>query len=177
MPLKLGKCQEVVTGNGHTYVFSGTLGRTEAFCDEQAAKRGKLDEDGNLVDYDVTEFSYELTGGKMPIARIKSYLAHTMYTVDGSEGFDPVFEADRFVEDMGLEDSAAFCTLLLHHAIVGNVKKKREDRSLIARIVLAWILTRSRKRSWLLVGILAAGVIAACTSFNLDTMLIALLME
>lgn len=147
------KCEEMVGGNDHFYIFAGTLGRSQAFAE---------DVDG----MDIAKFSIALVRGEMPINAIRAYLAHTLKTVDGSEKFDVEIEVERFLEDFGLEDSAMLCTLLLHHAIVGKVKKKRENRSLKTKRLIFSILTYSKKFGFKLAAVLTIGAILLCMNFN-----------
>ena len=143
----------MATGNGHFYIFAGTLGRSEAFVDDPKGM-------------DIAKFSAFLIAGEMPIAAIRAYLAHTIKTVDGKSEFDVEFEVERFIEDMGLEDCAMFCTLLLHHAIVGKVKKKREDRSMKIKRLIFLILTNSKKFGFRLAVVLTIGTTLLCTNSN-----------
>lgn len=159
MRLKRRRCEERATGNGNEYLFAGTFGNIEGFS---------LDENG----CDPAIFGLEIVDGSMPPSKIKAFLTHTLTHVNGvdADKIDAEKEVERFIEDFGLEDSARFCTLVLSHAIIGDIKKKRQKRKLLVSIMTSKMyhltLKVIKKPGYIWATILLILLIVICTNFS-----------
>jgi len=168
MPKPIVQCEELVKSeDGKHFVFSGTLGRTHAFCIEQSKVLNNIDENGNLKPYDISKFSHSLVTGELPIDLIVMFLKHTLFSINGEEKLDFEHEAFKFVEEYGLLASSRLCTLLLHHSIVGNVKKKSQRKE-ESRKRLAFLISMNiKKYGWYAAALSIAGLVTlACTNLN-----------
>lgn len=156
--IKAKRCQEIVTGNGKKYLFSGTIGNIEAVS-FSCGDPGKL--------------YARLCDGDLPPTEIKAIIKCTMLIVDGIDisELDLDAEVKQFIEDFGLSDCASLCMHLLSHAIIGDVKKKQLERRKKAKGMLRkcrhLILTSFARAGWLWGAILIVSIISACTIFSL----------
>lgn len=143
---KLKRCQEVVTGNGHSYLFAGTFGNVEAVS--------------FACDADPGEVMRRLYDGETPPGDIRSVILCCMEERDN----EPVTEHNReeyaleFIEDMGLQDASALAQHLLSFALIGDVKKKQIASAAAIRGML-WRLNPST-----LMGFAALGSLWAATT-------------
>lgn len=150
--------QEVCSGNGRTYVFSGTVGNVEAF-EINTSK-------------DPNQFYFDLSENKLPAGLIKTLLICTIYKIDGIEIDQTIAkeEVEKFIDDFGLQECAALCLHILTHSIVGNVKKKSINNTKAAKsLKMKFRLSISsyiRKIGWLWVTLLVISMIAAFMTYS-----------
>lgn len=154
---KTRRCQEVVTGNGNTYLFSGTLGNIESL---------------SFLSGDPSALFARLTKGELPPVDIKNVISTTMDSVNkiNCEDLDLTEETAKFIEDFGLQDSAVLCRMLLSHALIGDVKKKSiESKQAMTGMIRKFRLfpsMTSKRLGLFLAGIFTIFAISACMIFK-----------
>lgn len=151
--IKNRKCEEVVTGNGKTYRFSGTIGNIE-----------KL----SFLSGDPSKIFVELSDGAMPPTHIKNIITCTMCEVDNTSisELDLSDTVADFINDFGLQDCAYLCRMLLNHALIGDVKKKRiekQQKIQKAKKFLTFRLPQLKRPGLSWAAVLMIFVISACT--------------
>ncbi len=110
--MELRECDVLAEGAGKKYKFSGTLGAMETVCH---------------FGRDITKVHKSLGDGEIVPSDIKNILWACLATVDGKDVENSNSEAFavEMVEDFGLQECAVLCQMLIHHALIGNVKKKQ----------------------------------------------------
>lgn len=104
-------CEEVATLNGVAYKFAGTFGFIE-----KLALKGR----------DPAFVFDDLSSGLLPPTHIKNALSCALVAVDGEDittGHDDLIES--FIEEAGLQDASLVARVLMSHAMIGSVKKKK----------------------------------------------------
>ena len=113
--IKRRACEEVCSGNGHEYLFSGTIGNIEA---------------ASFVAGDPAQLYSDLNDGKLPPTKVRAVITCCMIEVDGKPVVDLDLEAEAkaFMDDFGLQDCSYMARRLMSHALIGTVKKKQLER-------------------------------------------------
>lgn len=159
--LKRGKHEEIVTGNGKSYRFAGSFAFAETL---------------SLCGRDVVLIYSDLTLGILPPTDIKNAIKCAMMEVDG----EAVKDADRealaieFLEDFGLQECSALSRLLISHAIIGDIKKKRlgtkmEMVGMVEKLSLSRSMI-SKRAGWRWIAICLILALLACTIFSASRM-------
>lgn len=107
------ECEEVATLNGVVYKFAGTFGFIE-----RLAVLGK----------DPAYIFEELSSGSLPPTHIKNVLSCALETIDGKDIIGDNDKSDvveRFIEAAGLQDSSLIARIMMSHAMIGSIKKKK----------------------------------------------------
>ena len=151
--LKRSENEEIVSGNGHEYKFTGTLGGAETL---------------SLIGNDVMLVLAGLQSGLLNVTDIKNCIKCFITHRDGSK----VDENDlddivvEFIEDFGLQECSVLARMLITYAVIGNLKKKQiANQETTTTIIEKLSLSRStisRKLGWLLGGGLAISATLVC---------------